>query len=125
MPENRILLVEDEPTTREIVTHVLRLAGYDLDAVGSVGAATTCLEMMPYALVIVDWFLPDGNGADIADVAAERGSKTLVVSDLVFQLPSNVAGAHELLQKRVLPTEIVAVVRAMIGNPVKPEHPEV
>ena len=58
MPENRILLVEDEPTTREIVTHVLREAGYAVDTVGSAGAATTCLETVPYALVITDWFLP-------------------------------------------------------------------
>ena len=125
MPENRILLVEDEPTTREIVTHVLRQAGYALDAVGGAGAATTCLETVSYALVIVDWFLPDGNGAEVADAAADRGSKTLVISDFVFQIPGRAAGGHELLSKRVTSTEILAAVHRMIGRPVGPERPQV
>jgi CheY-like chemotaxis protein len=123
VPENRILLVEDEPTTREIVTHVLRDAGYALDAVGSAGAAATCLETVHYALVIVDWFLPDGNGAEIADAAAGRGSKTLVISDLVLQLPNKAASGHELLPKRSLSAEIAGAVQRMIGNPVEPKHP--
>ena len=50
MPDNRILLVEDEPTSLEILTHVLREAGYAMDTVGSAGAATTCLETVSYAL---------------------------------------------------------------------------
>jgi two-component system, OmpR family, response regulator len=122
LPENRILLVEDEPTTREIVTHLLRGAGYALDAVGSAGAATTCLETVAYALVIVDWFLPDGNGAEVADAAAERGSKALVISDFVFQIPGRAVGGHELLSKRLASTEIVAAVHRMIGKPIGPER---
>jgi two-component system, OmpR family, response regulator len=125
VPENRILLVEDEPTTREILTYVLREEGYAVDSVGSAGAATTCLGAIPYALVIADWFLPDGNGIVVADAAAELGAKTLIISDLVFQLPGGVAGAHQLLPKRVGATEIVAAVQRMIGKPmVEPECPE-
>jgi two-component system, OmpR family, response regulator len=125
VPDNRILLVEDEPTTREILTYVLREEGYAVDSVGSAGAATTCLEAIPYALVIADWFLPDGNGIVVADAAAELGAKTLIISDLVFQLPGGVAGAHQLLPKRVGATEIVAAVQRMIGKPmVEPECPE-
>ena len=123
MTENRILLVEDEPTTREILTYVLREAGYILDTVGSAGAATSCLEMVAYALVIADWFLPDRSGVEVADAAAKLGAKTIVISDLVFQLPGKGAGGHELLLKRVGPTEILAAVQRMIGKPVEPELP--
>lgn len=125
MSENRILLVEDEPTTRELVTYALREAGYVLDAVGSAGAAATCLETVSYDLVIVDWFLPDGNGAEVADAAAERGSKTLVISDFVFQIPGRAVGGHELLSKRLASTEIVPAVYRIIGKPVRRERPQV
>ena len=81
MLENRILLVEDEPTTREIITEVLRDEGYDVDSVATAGAATTCLAAIPYALVIADWVLPDGDGFDIADAAAQLGSKTVGAMD--------------------------------------------
>jgi len=67
LPEKHILLVEDEAIFREILTYFLRGKGYVVDAVGSAGAAITCLESARYALVISDWLLPDGNGVDVAD----------------------------------------------------------
>ena len=123
MPEKRNLVIENEPTTREILTYTLREAGYAVDTVGSAGAATTCLDTIPYALVITDWFLPDGNGAELADAAAELGAKTFIMSDFIFQLPGSAARRHELQPKRVGPTEIVAAVQRMIGKPVEPERP--
>ena len=116
VPENRILLVEDEPTTQEILTHVLPEAGYPVDTVRSAGAAISCLETLRYTLVIVDWFLPDRNGSEVADAAAELGAETFIISDLVFQLPQQIAGRHELLSKRMGPTEILAAVRRSSEN---------
>ena len=116
MQETRILLIEDEPTTWEILTHVLRENGYIVDAVGSAGAATTCLDAIPYVLVITDLFLPDGDGVELADAAGERGCKTLIISDLVFQLPKRAASRHALLSKRVGAGEIVAAVQRTIGT---------
>jgi DNA-binding response OmpR family regulator len=118
MPEKRILLVEDEPTTREILTEALRREGYAVDSVATAGAATTCLESIPYALVMADRVLPDGDGIDIADAAAQLGSKTLVVSGYLSDLPAGVADRHELLSKQSANTEmIVAAVRRAIGTP--------
>jgi DNA-binding response OmpR family regulator len=118
MLERRILLVEDEATTREILTYALRGEGYVVDAVVSAGAATLCLESTPYAVVIADWLLPDGNGADVADAAAKLGAKTFIISGYIRGLPDDAAARHELLTKRVGPTEIVAAVRQAIGSPV-------
>jgi two-component system, OmpR family, response regulator len=71
MPEQRILIVEDEATTREILTELLRGEGYEVDSVATAGAATTCLDSIFYSLVLADWVLPDGDGTDIADSAAQ------------------------------------------------------
>ena len=48
MPEQRILLVEDEATTRAILTEVLRAEGYAVDSVATAAAATTCLQAIFY-----------------------------------------------------------------------------
>jgi DNA-binding response OmpR family regulator len=116
MPENRILLVEDEPTTREILTEVLRREGYNVDSVATAGAAATCLTAIPYALVIADWVLPDGDGFDVADAAAQLGSKTVVISGHFSELPGGVAERHQLFAKPLSPAEIIAAVRGVIGK---------
>jgi DNA-binding response OmpR family regulator len=115
--ERRILLVEDEATTREILTLVLRGAGYQVDSVASAGAAATCLRSIPYALVIADWMLPDGNGLDVADHAAQLGSKTLIVSSFMSGLPPGADARHEFLAKQLGPAEIVVAARRAIGGP--------
>jgi len=117
MPEKRILLIEDEATTREILTEVLRGEGYEVDSVATAGAATTCLESIWYALVMADWVLPDGDGTDIADTAAQLGSKTLIVSGYVAELPAGVAERHQLLSKQLGHAEILVAVRTAMGGP--------
>jgi DNA-binding response OmpR family regulator len=117
MPEKRILLVEDEATTREIITDLLRKEGYQVDSVATAGAASTCLRAIPYALVVADWVLPDGDGVDVADEAAQRGSKTLIVSGRLADLPFGVADRHSLLSKQLGHGEVVAAVRRQIGGP--------
>ena len=84
----------------------------------SAGAATLCLESTPYALVIADWLLPDGSGGDVADAAAKLGAKTFIISGYIRGLPDGAKARHELLTKRLGPTEIVAAVRQAIGCPV-------
>ena len=66
MPEKLILLIEDEATTRAILTEVLRGEGYAVDSVATAAAATTCLGTIFYELVVADWVLPDGDGVDVA-----------------------------------------------------------
>ena len=119
MPGNRILLIEDEATTRELLTHVLRGEGYTVDAADTAATAATQLESGPYTLVIADWLLPDGNGIDLADRAAKLGSKTIVFSEHLFRLPPGAADRHQLMMKPVRPHEMVAAVRRAIGGPRK------
>src|SRR3954463_16169927 len=117
MPEQRILLVEDEATTRAILTEVLRGEGYAVDSVATAAAATTCLEAMFYELVVADWVLPDGDGVDVADTAAQLGAKTIVITGYLSELPPRVAERHELLSKRLGYPEILAAIRRAIDSP--------
>jgi DNA-binding response OmpR family regulator len=117
MPENRILLVENEATSREIITEVLRGKRYSVDSVATAGAASTCLQAIPYALVIADWVLPDGDGIDVADAAAQLGSKTVVITGNASSLPSGTAERHQVFAKPLSPVALVVTVRAKIGAP--------
>ena len=71
---------------------------------------------LPYDLVISDWRIPDGNGLLLADIAAELGAKTMVMSGYLFQMPGGRADRHETLMKPLRPSEIVAAVERSIGK---------
>jgi DNA-binding response OmpR family regulator len=66
-------------------------------------------------LVIADWLLPDGDGIYIADRAAARGSRTLVVTGHLSDLPVGTASRHHILMKPTKPESLLALVRALIG----------
>ena len=117
MPKGRILLVEDEPTSREILQYVLSEAGYPLDVAATAAAAQARLNSTSYGLVIADWQLPDGDGIYIADRAIALGAWTLVITGHLSDLPSGTGTRHHLLMKPVRPAELLAVVRATIGEP--------
>jgi DNA-binding response OmpR family regulator len=112
-------LVEDEATTRELLTHVLRAERYQVDVAGTVEVAVAQLAAIRYGLVIADWVLPDGNGIDIADYVANLGAKTILVSGYLFRLPAGAAERHQLMMKPVRPDEMVAAVRRSIGGTVR------
>ena len=118
MAEQRILLVEDERDIRDLLEHVLVAEGYAVDCAATIAQAWQLLDTRPYALAIVDWRLPDGDGTVIADGAALLGAKTFLMSGYLFQMPGGRALEHETLMKPIRPSEIVAVVERSIGRSV-------
>jgi DNA-binding response OmpR family regulator len=117
MSENRILLIEDEATSRELLTYVLEGEGYAVDAADTAAAAAARLESMKYAVVIADWLLPDGNGIDLADQAAKLGAKTFIISGYLIGLPAGAAERHVLFRKPVRTEELVSAIQQAIGPP--------
>jgi DNA-binding response OmpR family regulator len=117
MPGKRVLLVEDEPAVHQLLAHSLRGEGYAVDIAATAADAWRCLGGgQPYALVIADWRLPDGDGLRIADAAADRGTKTVVISGYLLQMPSGRAERHDTLMKPIRPHEIVTAVERSIGK---------
>lgn len=116
MPEKRILLLEDEPTTQQLLANVLRREGYSIDVAPSVAEAMNLIGQHCYDLAIIDWRLPDGDGLLVADRAADLGAKTLVMSGYLFQMPAGRVVRHETLMKPLRPSEILTAVERSIGK---------
>lgn len=116
MPEKRILLVEDEAEICEIVAVVLRGEGYHVDAAGTVAEAVNLLGRSVYGLVIADWRLPDGNGLLVANLGAQMGAKTILMTGFLFQIPVDRTDGHDTLMKPLRPREIVDAVERSIGK---------
>jgi DNA-binding response OmpR family regulator len=117
LTDKRILLVEDEPDLRALLEVSLRRAGYTVDSASTAAEAQELMQAQSYAMVIVDWVLPDGNGIDLADDALQRDARTLIISGYAFGLPAGAAQRHEMLIKPASTDDLVAAVRRRIGNP--------
>jgi two-component system copper resistance phosphate regulon response regulator CusR len=116
MAATRILLVEDDRNTSELLVHVLRSAGYAVDLARNVAEAEQWLIERDYVLVIADWRLPDGDGIVVADRATGLGMKTAVLTGYAFHIAPETAARHEIWMKPMRPIELVAAIERCIDR---------
>lgn len=62
----RVLVVEDDPSSRRALTSLLKLNGFQVADVATAADAIACLSERPLC-VLLDLMLPDGNGSAVLD----------------------------------------------------------
>ena len=75
----RVLIVEDEPNMRKLISLNLRAEGHSLVAVGMVREGLAALETQDFDVILTDQKLPDGEGLDILEALSQGESATAVV----------------------------------------------
>ncbi len=77
----RVLVVEDDQSIRQLVSFVLRRAGYATTPVhGRCEAAEAIAgDAEPFAAAVVDLCLPDGRGDEVVQLLREQSPQTRVV----------------------------------------------
>ena len=116
MAAKRILLVEDDEHLAELLVLILRSGGYAVDLALTVAQAEQLFAAEGYELVVADWQLPDGDGIEFADRAADRGLKTAVMTAYAFNIPPEQAERHEVWLKPMRPRELITEVERCIGK---------
>jgi two-component system, OmpR family, response regulator len=119
MIENRILLVEDDPDIREILTLALRREGYAVDAAGTEAEAVEQLVEHRYRLIIMNSVLPHESGKVIAKIAAVLNIKMFLIGG---SLAADRAAGHRTFTKPFRMRELVAAVQRSIGRPLGSSH---
>jgi two-component system cell cycle response regulator len=61
-PSSTILLAEDDPVTRMLMTRFLKKAGYEVDAVANGSAALDMMTLRYYPMLVTDWEMPEMDG---------------------------------------------------------------
>lgn len=70
--KERVLVVDDDWHTRQILSRVLAREGYRCTVAPDIAQARARLESAPYDLIVCDVRLPDGSGLDFIEEALPR-----------------------------------------------------
>jgi two-component system response regulator PilR (NtrC family) len=116
-PKPKILVVDDEPGLRDMLTILLRREGLDVTvAPGFASARDAALNAPePYAVVLTDLLMPDGNGMDLLTLVRERSPRTEVIvmtahGGLETAIEAMKRGAYDFVTKPFATNEIRALV---------------
>src|SRR6058998_3820468 len=72
MPQQRLLVVEDDPGVRTTIVTCLELEGYAVDAASSTKEAIDRLAAASYPIVISDIYIDDRTGLDVLEAARRK-----------------------------------------------------
>ena len=117
----RILVVEDEPAIRELLSVNLRHAGYAVTEAETADQARRLLDAGQPDLVLLDWMLPGQSGIDFAkQLRADPRTAALPIVMLTARaqegdkLQGFDVGADDYVTKPFSPRELLARVRALL-----------
>ena len=113
-----ILLVDDDPELRKLVSDFLAGHGYKVHAVGSAAELRQVVGEVQPDLIILDVMMPGEDGLSVVRrIAAENGPPVIILSALGSDTDRIIGlevGADDYLAKPCNPRELLARVRALI-----------
>jgi len=118
-PEARLLVVDDEPSIRELLTASLRFAGFEVFPAADGAEALKLAEQHRPDLVVLDIMLPDLDGFTVTRKLRERGRDVPVVfltarDDTSDKVTGLTVGGDDYVTKPFSLEEVVARIRAVL-----------
>lgn len=75
----KLLMIEDELALSEALTDLLRAEGFAVDSVATLHTADSAIRISTYDAVLLDLYLPDGDGMDWLRRLRSSGKNTPVI----------------------------------------------
>jgi len=117
--EARLLVVDDEPSIRDLLTASLRFAGFEVFSAGDGAQALRLAEAHRPDLVVLDVMLPDLDGFTVTRKLRERGREVPVLfltarDETADKVQGLTVGGDDYVTKPFSLEEVVARIRAVL-----------
>ncbi|HMD36325.1 MAG TPA: response regulator [Vicinamibacterales bacterium] len=122
----RMLVVDDDKTTRVVARSVLAKAGFDVSMAKDGAEAIRRLRAGKYDLMLLDWWMPKIDGLGVLDRIAKAKRKPMVVVLTADDTPESVLRAvrhqaHQFVRKPIEPGALVSLVQDVLkAGPQRP-----
>jgi len=127
-PAARVLMVDDDPGIRDVVSDFLRRHGFAVHTAGDGNEMEQVLARGPVDLVVLDIMLPGEDGLAICRrIAGPEGPAIIVLSAMGEETDRIVGlelGADDYLPKPCNPRELLARIRAVLRRRQEPRAAE-
>ena len=129
MANPKILIVDDEPNIRDLLTTSLRFAGFAVQAVGNGAAAISAVLKEEPDLILLDVMLPDISGFSVTQRLRESGYNSPILfltakDDTADKIKGLTIGGDDYVTKPFSLDEIVARIKAILRRTVAEEEGE-
>jgi DNA-binding response OmpR family regulator len=119
MVDMRILVIEDDRKAAELLATGLKEEGLVVDVAGTAEAGDEMASVNTYAVIVLDWLLPDREGVAVCRDLRRRGVSTpilmLTARDALEDRVTGLdAGADDYLIKPYGFSELMARIRALL-----------
>lgn len=116
----RILCVDDDRDTRDMMTALLGLEGYEVLGAQSVAEGMSLASTGKFDLVMLDWVFKDGTGIDLCTMIRNTDAVTPILFYSGMALTGDIdnairAGAQGFLVKPVDVDELLRSVSSLVG----------
>jgi DNA-binding response OmpR family regulator len=116
---DRVLVVDDEPMVRDVLTRYLARDGFDVETASDGEAALAAFETATPDLVLLDLMLPRLDGFEVFRRLRESGVTSPVImltarGEVTDRIVGLEIGADDYVSKPFSPKEVVARVRAVL-----------
>jgi DNA-binding response OmpR family regulator len=127
MSKAHILVVDDEPVTRQSLTDILRLEGYNVASVPNGEAAVDYIRMHSVDLMLLDLRMPGMSGLEVIKVMSQMSPDTEIIMLTAHGSMETAVEAlrhriHDYLLKPASPTQVLeSVARGLSRRTAKAE----
>lgn len=120
LPNNRVLFVEDDRETCDLLAHVL--AGFDLTFVDNVKLALTMVQNSHYDVYVLDNWLPDGSGIELCRTIRAQMPDAPILITSAAAMERNIeeakrAGASRYIVKPYDPFDLLEIIKEHLDRP--------